>query len=103
VRRFPAILSLLSFLALGSGAMEFLHNQDHLKQDAQETAILASLKLPAQPHPEHDESNCASTPAIARSDDGGGVGAAAGLPGAVCRLPFVALAAAGVPAASLPP
>ena len=59
MQRVVAILLLAGFLALGTGAMEFLHNRDHLAQDTEATALAAKSDLPAHPAPAHDDSNCA--------------------------------------------
>jgi hypothetical protein len=47
LRRAIGILLLLAFLGLGSGLLEYLHNLEHLREDAA-----------AGTHEEHDDSNC---------------------------------------------
>jgi hypothetical protein len=58
VQRWAAILLLLVYAGLGSGALEFVHNAQHLAEDARE--IVRAFDAGAQaPHaPVHDDSNC---------------------------------------------
>jgi hypothetical protein len=58
VNRAASHLLLLVFLALGSGAAEYVHNLQHSAEDAIEDAIAAKSGHPTQQH-HHDESNCA--------------------------------------------
>jgi hypothetical protein len=58
VKRFSAAILILTFLALGSGAMEYLHNLQHSHEDA---ALAAEARRAADPRsktPVHDDSNC---------------------------------------------
>jgi hypothetical protein len=57
LRRTTAILLLIAFLTLGSGALEYLHNLDHAREDAREDAI-ARRSGKSSEHHHHDESNC---------------------------------------------
>lgn len=57
VRRTPAILLLLCFAALGTGAAEYLHNLQHAAEDRREDAVALSLGQPIEHH-HHDETNC---------------------------------------------
>jgi hypothetical protein len=59
VCRLPAILLLLCFVALGSGVLEFLHNQQHEQEDAAQLAAAQAAGVTDLPKPVHDESNCA--------------------------------------------
>jgi hypothetical protein len=64
VRRITAILMVLCYVALGSGAMERLHNAQHAAEDAKIAAAFDSGKVVPphagdhHPSPIHDESNC---------------------------------------------
>ena len=58
MQRFAAILLLLCYAALGSGAAEYWHNLEHAMEDA---ALLQAAKdsgTPLDHVPLHDESNC---------------------------------------------
>ena len=55
--RFPSILLITVFLALGTGALEYLHNLDHQRSDSQ-ARLAAKDGLPAQPSPIPDDGNC---------------------------------------------
>lgn len=61
MRRIPAILLVLASLALGSGALEWVHNCAHAREDAhraaEATAAAGQDPAPAD-HPDHDESTC---------------------------------------------
>jgi hypothetical protein len=59
VRRFPAIILIFTFCALGSGATEFLHNAQHEAEDARENLLRRQAGLPDAPAAPHDDSNCA--------------------------------------------
>ena len=50
-------LLLLTFLALGTGALEHLHNLDHRRHDAR-LAAAKNGEVPAQPGPLPDDNNC---------------------------------------------
>lgn len=54
MQRFAAILLLLCYVALGSGAAEYLHNAAHAAEDVA-SGIIAG---PSGHLPIHDESNC---------------------------------------------
>jgi hypothetical protein len=58
VNRVASYLLLCVFLALGTGAAEYVHNLQHAAEDAKEDAIAAASGHPSQEH-HHDESNCA--------------------------------------------
>ena len=58
VRRVVAILLLLCFGVLGTGMVEYLHNQQHAREDALVTTTARNAGLPDLPHGTHDESNC---------------------------------------------
>jgi hypothetical protein len=58
MRRVPAILLLLCFLGLGTGAMEYFHEQEHAREDARLDAIAKAAGVPVPAHHEHDDSNC---------------------------------------------
>jgi hypothetical protein len=58
VRRVAAISLMLCFLGLGSGALEYLHNLQHEREDAAEAQLARAAGLPEQPHKTHDETNC---------------------------------------------
>ncbi|HEX3355556.1 MAG TPA: hypothetical protein VHS31_01145, partial [Tepidisphaeraceae bacterium] len=53
-----SILLLLLFLPLGTGALEYLHNLQHAREDADEAAALIKSGKPEKTAPIHDESNC---------------------------------------------
>jgi hypothetical protein len=48
-RRWVILPLVVLFLAWGTGTLDYLHNIDHLRQDA---------KNPSAPLPVHDDSNC---------------------------------------------
>ncbi len=52
-----AYLLIITFLALGTGGLEHLHNLQHAAEDAREDAIAAASGHPQQDH-HHDETNC---------------------------------------------
>jgi hypothetical protein len=58
VRRIPAILLLIWFLGLGTGAMEYLHEQEHAREDARIDALATAAGMPVPAHHEHDDNNC---------------------------------------------
>jgi len=58
VNRLASHLLLFVFLALGSGAAEYVHNLQHAAEDAREDAIAAATGQQSQEH-HHNESNCA--------------------------------------------
>lgn len=61
MRRVAAILLILCYAALGSGAMERWHNAQHAAEDAAQAAavvIAPGASLPLDHSPIHDESNC---------------------------------------------
>jgi hypothetical protein len=59
MRRFVAILLLFSFVALGTGTLEYLHNLQHQHEDAAQAAAARTAGLPDAPdHRSHDDSNC---------------------------------------------
>jgi hypothetical protein len=57
VRRNVAILLLMCFLGLGTGALQYLHELQHAAEDARMDAAAKAAGLPVLPH-QHDESNC---------------------------------------------
>ena len=60
MRRITAILMVLCYVALGSGAMERLHNAQHATEDAKIAAPSEAGPHSGDHHPSpiHDESNC---------------------------------------------
>jgi len=58
VRRIVAIALVLSFAALGSGALERLHNAHHAIEDLKALLAARSSGQPNPKLPAHDESNC---------------------------------------------
>lgn len=58
MQRFAAILLLLCYAALGSGAAEFWHNAEHASQDAALAQAALESGAPIGHVPLHDESNC---------------------------------------------
>lgn len=58
MRRFAAILLLLCYVAVGSGAAEYWHNAEHAAEDAVLMKAAADSGTPLVPIPLHDESNC---------------------------------------------
>ena len=58
MQRIAAILLVLCYAALGSGALERWHNQQHAVEDAGVTAAAREAGLPLDHLPLHDESNC---------------------------------------------
>jgi hypothetical protein len=59
MRRVSSIILILAFLALGSGATEFLHNAQHAAEDARSAIAQGPEHSPDSPVPAHDDSNCA--------------------------------------------
>ena len=57
MNRLAAILLILCFAGIGSGALEYWHDLEHDVEDARADAIAKAAGLPVVPH-EHDESNC---------------------------------------------
>jgi hypothetical protein len=58
VRRIAACILLLSFLALGSGALEYLHNRSHAMEDAHAAKLAEDAGEPIPVAPVHNDSNC---------------------------------------------
>jgi hypothetical protein len=61
LRRLPAIFLLVAFLALGTGALEYLHNLDHQREDARLAgAGVNHSDSPAHRNhaPIHNDTNC---------------------------------------------
>ena len=58
MRRFAAIALLLCFAALGTGTVEYLHNQQHAREDAAAAVAAKAAGLPEPSHSTHDETNC---------------------------------------------
>src|SRR5436190_14210535 len=59
VRRFPLLILLFAVLSLGTGALEFVHNLEHQREDAIALAAARKAGAPQQPPPVHNDSNCA--------------------------------------------
>lgn len=59
MRRLAAILLLMCYAGLGSGAAEYLHNAQHALEDAALIGAAAVSGKPVDHVPLHDESNCA--------------------------------------------
>jgi hypothetical protein len=58
MRRLSAILLIATFLALGSGTLERLHNQQHAAEDSIRAALGGGNGTPERMPPVHDETNC---------------------------------------------
>lgn len=58
MQRFAAILLLLCYAALGSGAAEYWHNAEHAAEDAAIVSAAKDSGAPVDHLPIHDESNC---------------------------------------------
>ncbi len=58
MNRLAAVILAFCFLTLGTGAMEYLHNLEHAREDAAEAAIAKATGQPVQEAPHHDETNC---------------------------------------------
>jgi hypothetical protein len=58
MRRMVSLLLLVCFLMLGSGAALYLHELDHMREDASEAALARAAGLPIPDHPDHDDNNC---------------------------------------------
>ena len=58
MQRVAAILMMLCYAALGSGAVEYWHNQDHIAEDAAASRQVQSADKPLDHAPPHDDSNC---------------------------------------------
>ena len=60
MRRLLIILTVVWFLARGIGLVEYVHNTQHAKEDAQCAALSnADRSRPDRQTPVHDDSNCA--------------------------------------------
>jgi hypothetical protein len=57
LKRLASILLLLTFLGLGSGALDYLHELQHAREDAIADVRAKADGRPIVPH-HHDESNC---------------------------------------------
>lgn len=57
-RSITAALLLLTFLCVGTGLMEYLHDLHHEYEDRQEAIAAQKQGKPAPKAPIHDESNC---------------------------------------------
>lgn len=57
MKRVAAIVLLLTFLGLGSGALNYLHELQHAREDAIADARAKAEGHPIVPH-HHDETNC---------------------------------------------
>ena len=58
LRRWPAILFALWFAALGAGAVEFVHDLGHAREDARAAVAARESGKPDPARPVHDDSNC---------------------------------------------
>jgi hypothetical protein len=58
VYRFAAVILVLFYLALGSGAIESLHNAQHAAEDAKRLAAAGNSGQTPQYPTHHDENNC---------------------------------------------
>jgi hypothetical protein len=56
--RVLTFLSLLWLILLGSGAVEYVHNLQHAREDAEIQAAFARAGMPAPDLPVHDDTNC---------------------------------------------
>jgi hypothetical protein len=59
VRRIAALILVLCYLCLGSGALEYWHNAQHAAEDARMAALASDAGAPLDHLPLHDDSNCA--------------------------------------------
>jgi hypothetical protein len=59
MRFVTASLLILCYLALGSGAMERLHNAQHAAEDAAQLSLASLPGAPVAPISDHNDSNCA--------------------------------------------
>jgi hypothetical protein len=59
MQRVAAILMILCYAALGSGALEYWHNAQHAEEDAVLMQAAHDAGAPLDHAPIHDESNCA--------------------------------------------
>jgi hypothetical protein len=59
LKRAASILLLALFLSLGSGSLQYLHNLQHLADDAHLDALQKPSGQPVERH-HHDERNCAT-------------------------------------------
>jgi hypothetical protein len=57
IRVTSALIAVVCVAALGSGALQYLHELDHAKADARQDAMVRAAGLPVGPH-HHDEANC---------------------------------------------
>lgn len=60
MRRLASIPLLVVFLALGTGALQFLHNLDHQRFDARHAPPADREGMPSHPAPLPDDNNCAT-------------------------------------------
>jgi hypothetical protein len=58
LRRFPSILLIAAFLALGTGALSYLHNVDHRHLEREHASLATRDGLPPRPSPLPDDNNC---------------------------------------------
>jgi hypothetical protein len=58
MRSLPAILLALAFLLLGTGALEYIHNLAHQREDAAQIALAKSTRQPVKESPAHNDTNC---------------------------------------------
>jgi hypothetical protein len=58
LRRFPSILLVAVFLAIGTGGLEYLHNLDHQRLDSQQADLTTKDGLPSHPSPLPDDNHC---------------------------------------------
>jgi hypothetical protein len=63
VKRAASILLLIWSVALGTGALQYLHNLQHLAEDAHQDALDAAAGKPVESH-HHDEGNCPTHAAL---------------------------------------
>jgi len=55
-----SVILLTCFLSLGTGALQYLHNQQHAAEDSRQDAIVQAGGRPLPAHHRHDEGNCAT-------------------------------------------
>ena len=58
VHRWAVTLLLFAYAGLGSGALEYIHNAQHLAEDARQIAPVSDLTAGLPHAPPHDDSNC---------------------------------------------
>jgi hypothetical protein len=63
VKRAASTILIALFLALGTGSLQYLHNLQHLAEDARQDALDRASGKPVESH-HHDEGNCSTHAAL---------------------------------------